>query len=617
MAIFDKNKNNRPDAGDKIGYYSITNMNTPSPITIIEGVNENINISAKYEIPSLSGYKMSVTGKFDIDANLLNSPVYTIIAKTSDPNTISENPMSVIKEFYRHSGDAQFNIDLSNTDLLPGDEVMVMTIAEQDLKRGEFPNPTRGDVIGIYQNPKDFKFSFKLKDGVNNINPDSNWTYSVNKTIKNNSVAISGILNDNDANDVLLIAYNKPFTSLNFSEFDINYVIGYKKFSKPTGDFSYTFNLLPYADDLPLNGISIIGLFDINQNGKPDAGDKIGFYSRSGSMPSVISLAGNQSGIDITPRMTIPASSSTPLSIAGNIDALSEYSLSEKPCYIVIAKTKFPSELIDNPISVIKDFKKLEAGQTDFNIDLSQTGLQENDEVMIVALWDKDAITGDFPNVTKGDVIGYFQNSRELQYTVKLKKGVNYIISNNDWRFNLNKEVYDYFAEVSGNITDPENGNVVMIAYAGEISSLDFTSINIDNVIGYSTINKTSETQPYRIKIIPCGKNIPISGVTIIAMLDSNNNGKPDENEKIGYYSLNNDNMPTSVTINSGTLNNINVNLSLSIPEPSGYNITLSGNFALPAGYTPDKPIYILAAHTSDPEILFNNPTSVIKENYV
>ena len=56
-----------------------------------------------------------------------------------------------------------FQVDLSNTPLMAGDEIMVAAFWDKDHVKG-FPKPTEGDRFGFYNNKEDFTFSMILKD---------------------------------------------------------------------------------------------------------------------------------------------------------------------------------------------------------------------------------------------------------------------------------------------------------------------------------------------------------------------------------------------------------------------------------------------------------------------
>jgi hypothetical protein len=84
--------------------------------------------------------------------------------------------------------DLYFDIDLSTTDLVPGDSVIVAALWDRDFVGG-FPNPTKGDKLGLVINKETYQFTTKLNYG-KNIIPPSGYEFKINKSIYDFSAEI-------------------------------------------------------------------------------------------------------------------------------------------------------------------------------------------------------------------------------------------------------------------------------------------------------------------------------------------------------------------------------------------------------------------------------------------
>jgi uncharacterized protein YceK len=236
----------------------------------------------------------------------------------------------------------------------------------------------------------------------------------------------------------------------------------------------------------------------------------------------------------------------------------------------------------------------LDKETSDFRIDLSGKGLNPGDPVYIVAFADNDWNNG-IPNPDEGDILGYYLDEDTLSPTYVLSEGEN---TGADIR--VDKEVFSYSASVSGEATGEGTGLLTVFAYAGDISTLDFGSFDTDAILGYTQVLKTSDSVAYTLTILPYGRNVPIENVYIIGFLDKNGNGVPDAGDRIGFHTEGSG-LPGLVTIDEGNLSGCGIVLSLDIPEPSGYPLSMSGTVDVADGLSVgSKNIFILVVRYSE-----------------
>ncbi|MEZ4605164.1 MAG: hypothetical protein R2861_17670, partial [Desulfobacterales bacterium] len=82
----------------------------------------------------------------------------------------------------------------------------------------------------------------------------------------------------------------------------------------------------------------------------------------------------------------------------------------------------------------------------------------------------------------------------------------------------ISREVFDYEASISGTILGDDAGAVTLVAYCGDIESSDFTTLDFNDVVGFTTITKGNTPLGYTLDILPYGKNAPIENVQIFAL---------------------------------------------------------------------------------------------------
>jgi len=297
--------------------------------------------------------------------------------------------------------------------------------------------------------------------------------------------------------------------------------------------------------------------------------------------------------------------------VQGSITASAGYSSTSAPIFMIVCKADDVDTIFSDTMNTVKYFEKLSAGSTSFNLDLSQTGLAPGDKVMIIALWDKDYVSG-FPKLTAGDMIGYYVNSSTYSSQYTLSSGANTGVN-----ITVNKTYNANSATVSGTILGNESGDIMLIAYTGEINSLD-AMIDTDKIIAYKKVTKGTSALAYTMDILPFTSGFPVSNVFIFAILDKNANDIPDSGDKLGFYTTNTNSIPSVTTIINGanTGRNVQFFMDYTAPSTGTSTITLRGSIKAPTGYTTNsstKPIFIIIAKADNTFELFNDPMSAMK----
>ncbi|MCX8124387.1 MAG: hypothetical protein N3F66_09505 [Spirochaetes bacterium] len=516
-----------------------------------------------------------IAGSVTVDDTITrnaDAPLFVAIARDSNMEAIQNDPANTIIAVIHTDITGSYSIECKDYGLKAGDEVFLFAFIDNDYTGG-IPFPTPGDAVGFFNNG--FKLSYTV--GV-----DGRADILINRQQYDFDATIIGILDGTESGNVILIAYAGDFNSSNFSDIDINAVIAYKKIAKPAYPVSFSLPVMPYGYNVPVGGVYVIALLDVNNNGIPDEGDKIGFAVESGSnTPVTVTVPhGVVSASTIKFLMPIygePETGEPPLTITGQFDAPEGYSSdpTTKPIFIVVAKGSDPNEVfanIQNLNTQTFDYMRVPQGGNTFALTLSRSKFTPGDSVFIFALWDRDYESG-LPNATEGDKLGFVVNKSNFAYTVTLQEGDNQLVKSgqqylfngqNGYSFALNRNIYNHNASIrfqleKGSLNDTQfaNGTKVLCVAVYETNDIaqqflqnGTYNLDMDKIIATTTvrINRPSgsnTTVYYTMPVIPALlDSIPakqdgqlfINNVWVLAVLDSNGNGKPDDGERIGFY---------------------------------------------------------------------------------
>jgi hypothetical protein len=274
------------------------------------------------------------------------------------------------------------------------------------------------------------------------------------------------------------------------------------------------------------------------------------------------------------------------------------------PRFVAVARSEDFSRIFTDPLNSILEVIQLEENSEDFSIDLSDKGLEDGSGVMILAYTDRD-FTNSVPFPQKDDYLGIYVKESSLDMFYQLSKGDNYV------EMDLDRRVYDFDAKVTGTIAGNESGDVILAAYTGELTSINFSDLNASNIIAYQVEKKTSAPLSYTLSILPYGHNVPISDVFVCAILDRNKNGVPDAGDLLGFHSANSFGTPTTVTVDEGTLEGIDISFAAeigeSVPEDKPA-MSIQGSFTPPAEYTAGTgAVYIFVSKADTGSAVFSN----------
>ena len=610
FALLDANRSNTVDAGDKIGFYG-QGEDFSTLLTIDDGTAlTEIFIEFKFDVRPPCGVDMTLFGDFILPAAYTenSAPVYVAVFDGENPSEVLDDPFSSVLYFSKiPGGQTEFSFDLSKTGICPGDKIMVVGLWDRDFAGG-FPNFTPGDFIGIYVEEGKISPAVALKAGEN-----SGFHLDITREVFDYEASVSGTIRGNDAGPVTLVAYAGNIESSDFTSLDFNDVMGFKTIEKSGSPLNYTLDILPYGKNVPVENVQIFALLDANRSNTVDAGDKIGFYGQGEEFSTLLTIEDGTAltGIDLEFKFDVRPTCGVDMVLSGEFTLPSTYTKDSPPVYVAVLDGSDPAGVVDDPFASILYFSKVPGGTTDFEFDLSKTGICPDDEVLIVGLWDRDFVGG-IPNFTKGDFIGIYVEEGKISPAIALSAG-----RNSGYHIDINREVFDYEASISGAVLGNDSGSVILVAYAGDVLSSDFTGLDFNHVIGYETLVKSTSPAAYTIDILPYGKNVPITGVQVLALLDANRSNTVDGGDKIGFYSRGED-YSTLLNIDDGTaLSGIDIEFKYTVQQASEIPMSIAGAFSVSDDYLKGQgPVFVLVFDSDNPNDILNDPFSVMKYFY-
>ncbi len=297
--------------------------------------------------------------------------------------------------------------------------------------------------------------------------------------------------------------------------------------------------------------------------------------------------------------------------IAGTLAVDESMRYGEAPVLVAVTRSLDASEIQEDPGAAIIKYVAAGENGTSFEIDLSDAVLMPGDTVNLIAFVDNN-YTGGVPFPDTGDIVGIYVAPGSLTPGLELQDG-----GNTGVHIDITRAVFDYEASISGTITGDDIGDVILVAYAGDIVSSDFSGLDIDSVMGFQKVEKGAGPVSYAMDILPYGKNVPLENVQVFALLDANANNEIDAGDRIGFYGRGGD-LSSLLAITDGTkLKDIDLEFRMDIPKPSGFDISMSGSFSVSEEYLRgDAPVYITVFDSSNPGDILSDNFGAVKYFY-
>lgn len=300
FAHLDENDNGKVDPGEKISYLTGPQATVPASLTIgenlpLSGLNLDLDIS--FGIPNPNKEPLFIEGQLIPPAGVSGpGDLIVMVSAAADPNRILENPAAYVKAFRKvegtGSGSVPFRLDLTSSEIRPGDEVMISALWDQG-SGGGIPTLSEGDFFGYYLEPETFGQTWLVKPDQNQIG-----TIRINRRYYEQEASVQFSIDTSRLSRVSLQAGDQILVSLvqqdgldpaDFRSFSTDHVLGFNTIVlQDSGAGPYEVKVVPFQmpslvqNPFNLPGVYVLGILDRNRNGRPDQGEPIG-YVGSGS----------------------------------------------------------------------------------------------------------------------------------------------------------------------------------------------------------------------------------------------------------------------------------------------------------------------------------------------
>ncbi|VFQ46457.1 hypothetical protein [Desulfoluna butyratoxydans] len=505
---------------------------------------------------------LTISGHITTDKAVVEGggEMYASVLKGSGQEMMSRDLSESFEAMTCTAPDGSFTLDLSGTGLVPGDTVTLIGFLDRN-GHGGIPTPDEGDAMGFFMEEGSFTPSYTLKPGVN-----SGADIRISRQVYDFHKEISGTITGGYTGLVHLFAYAGDIRSLDLSALDVDSIIGYASVEKREHSLDYRMTILPYGHDLPIADVTIMAIFDANESGKLDPGEAVAFHSqRPKGLPTLVTLTEGAQGdinLDADHAMVLPVPAGETITLSGRVEPPVGYGENSAPLFVLVAETNDPNLLLTHPLSVTRAFYRLDPGTVDFNLDVSATGLAPGDTVMVLALWDKNFKEAPdtptytcFPDANAGDLLGYYQNKATFTVAHTLHEGENTFVpeagGNPALRFDVNRRVVNHSASLAfkiqngGGVTVNTGDALLVIAIQKDGLTISLTPelTDPDRIVAMASVTATGDADhTYAVPVMgalldeiiktPFG----VDEVYVIAVLDANQNGKPDTGESLAYY---------------------------------------------------------------------------------
>ncbi len=591
IGVLDANGNMKADPGEMV-QLPLDQEGKPRKIKLGKGDQVNFDLTYLYTLQIPSFFNMTVRGKFHLSTSELPKYIYVLVAQSDDIEKVIVDPLKYVKSYQKVPGSAkQYTVSLTNTALKPGDRVQILALTSTDDQI--IPKLDEKSLVGIYM--QNGKLGLTLKDGDN-----AGIDLVVDKTSYRDKISVLGILDNDYRGKVIASLYaGNPLDLIN-QTYDYNDFISVVTGNKETDRFEVSMSDLVTNRKLPVRGMAFI-VEDANGNETADPGEVLHFaYQESKDEPLFLDIRlGDIYSFVFNHRTIIPTPSLVPVTLKGRVNVNS--SVAGSKIYVMVLDNALesfsPSEISQKLYSV----KEVSLNQPYFNFDLAKVGKKPGDKVVIAALVDRDY--RDFPRLTPNDLVGFYTGSNAWSYELKEGEQGEIVID-------VDRPLYDGEAVLEGELAiDSSKGrNLFAVAYGGPIDNLSDIEVNPRDILGFLKVGTTNR---FELKVTPIGYEFPAS-VYLFLIDDLNGNQALDPGEPLYYFSSRPDRIPQKTAVNRGQRIRVSLNQVLTLPQPKGYPIQLSGKLTW-SDTDASKPAYLFVARSQNLEELSRDPLKAMR----
>ena len=557
VAVADANQNQKLDPGEAVYFHSSRSDKVPEKVTLSQGQGSVVDLNLKFTTQIPRGYAMPLTGRIDwqaVDARSAE-PAYLFVAKGDSVDAITQSPLTSLKYLSRLQGrPSSYEITLEDTDLAPGDKVMIGVFLDKDASMSLTPGDRLG-IAGLSLSGFTQSLSSGGRGGL-----DIPVIFSLYDTQKSVDVIINAPGLANYSGRLISLIYNGALNSLDPTSFDPTKVVGYVDFTKAATKSSFAVPILPVAN-LPLSDVSLITLFDANANGSADPGESVGFYAaKVGGMPKPFSItAASSDTLYVNSSIVVPVPSGFDMSLNVKLESVFGVDASVNPVSVAVVLEAPLDLMVRDPLRYIKSFLVVSDLSKPVVIDLKSTDLRPGDRVTLLAFNRAPGSSSPNGQLLEGAQVGSLFRAASFDTVYPLNAGVN-DVNAAGFTMQIDRVFYEHDGSIAVKIDGGSllrNGDTLTwAAYqvdpnnVASLSSIDYSKVI---AFGKSAYNGAAT---FTLPILPAlaqGLVDPttrkISNILVAAFRDDNGNGKYDSSEPAAFYSESGGVLPSLKTI--------------------------------------------------------------------
>lgn len=583
FGVEDKNQNRSIDPGETLLSY-VDEKGEPLPLHLSGPKRDEISLTKlAWSVPDSqkSGTLLQVTIKDTPRSKTQNGPTFIIITKPQTENDWGQmEAKDIIGIFERPKETDTITLDLAPYGVEGGDSVMVTALKDHDYTGG-FPSLTDGDDLGVALDKDTFEPKILLKTGeIQKVE------ISLHRRVAPLPPAIEFHYTSSYRGEILVLAYQGGLPRLHRSELKPEAIVAMGRYQKSDASIRGSLPILPFAP-LPIPEVYLMILEDKNGNARLDPGEVISNYGDDFPRKRSLSSSGSQEWTISSGRAYEPGYGH-PILISGQVTG----HVSHRPSHILVVKASTPIPHINFHQDQFLAYERLEPGNNQFTIDLSLAPIAPGERIMVIAVQDLDQ-SDFYPQMTKGDSLGFYQSDEEEFPGLIVKES-----SITGLEIPLNQSYQPHQPHLSGTIKAQKPGQVILALCRCLRDDLRFDLFTAKNdaIIAAKVMEHGGGIETYSLPLLPIDhlRNRRDEDLLLIALYDENRNFLPDPGEEIGYAS---DELayPIVFDLPPHDLTELAIKPQITLPIPAYADIAIKGELRVREDFDGAKGAVFLA----------------------
>jgi hypothetical protein len=569
----DTNRNLTIDPGEYFGFYTNRKDKLPTLIDLKNQV-ETLHIEADRNLQKGNDASILVKGRLSTSPEIRGSMKrFYVIAVKYDPGAFSPEGMikNIIGFSQLQNGDENFEIDVTESIIRPGEEITVFALGDQ--KDMGLPALDDGDALGLAIENQTVARK-KLSSGVN-----LGFDVQLKGRYFSGQSKVNVRLESDYVGPMLLVGYRGPLT-LDVSSIDTSKVVGFTTFDKSEKNASASLPVYGLGENWPLK-LYVLGVLDGNRNQKIDPGEILQLPLSPDGQPEALTI---QNGETLDYKLTYLYTTQVPspynFSVSGRLHINSN--VTAPYVTILVAQAADPNVLLRDPVKYIKAAQRVPTISRQYKIPLTNTSLRPGEKIQIMALTSES--NEDFPRLNDKTLVGLYAGRDQGHI---LSAG-----DNNGLDIVVDRSVYRDVVSILGTFESDYRGPVITTLFKGDPIALLNQKFRISDFVAFSKVQKETDKVDIEFHTLISNEKLPVNVMPIL-IEDQNGNDFPDPGE-VAHYSIDHQTKnPLLLRVTPSLVTSFTFNQEKPIPLRSQEPLSLTGKIRV-AQNARDAQIFII-----------------------